>query len=243
MKHLQAWLFYGLYTVLTMSIAVLVLIARVFGRQAAWQVGKLWGLTGNALLLVICGIRVKIEGQENIPNEPCVYAVKHQSTWETTTLPLALPRFAWILKKELMLIPFFGWALYALGAVGINRSNPRSALKQVNEQGSERIKVGRSVVIFPEGTRSAVGEKGKYQPGVILLAKKAAVPIVPVAHNAGLCWPKGTVIKHAGTITLRILPPISAQDVVERKRNDLLEELEQNIEDACTALGAGVSKD
>ncbi|MDQ7002481.1 MAG: lysophospholipid acyltransferase family protein [Ghiorsea sp.] len=242
MKYLQAWLFYGLFTVLTIVITTLVVIARVFGRNMAWQTGKLWGLTGNALLLLIYGIRIKIEGQEHIPDVPCVYAVKHQSTWETTTLSLVLPPFAWVLKKELMFIPFFGWALFALGAIAINRANPRAALKQVNEQGVKRIQSGRSVVIFPEGTRSAVGEKGKYQPGVILVAKKAAVPIVPIAHNAGLCWPKGTFIKRAGTITLRILPPIPAQDVVARKRNDLLEEIEQSIEDACTALGAGVSK-
>lgn len=238
MKHLQAWLFYGLYTVLTITIAVLVIIARVFGRNAAWQVGKLWGLTGNALLFVICGIRVKIEGQENIPDAPCVYAVKHQSTWETTTLPLALPPFAWILKKELMLIPFFGWALYALGAIAINRSNPRDALKQVNNKGVARIQSGRSVVIFPEGTRAAVGEAGDYKSGVILLANKAGVPIVPVAHNAGLCWPKGTVIKHSGTITLRILPPISAEDVQNKKRNDVLQDIETRIETACRELGA-----
>jgi 1-acyl-sn-glycerol-3-phosphate acyltransferase len=242
MKYLQAWLFYGLFTALTIIIALLVVVVRVFGRDIAWQVGKLWGLTGNALLFVICGIRVKIEGQENIPDVPCVYAAKHQSTWETTTLPIALPPFAWILKKELMLIPFFGWALYALGAIAINRSNPRAALKQVNEKGVAQLKTGRSVVIFPEGTRSAIGEKGKYQPGVILLAKKAAVPIVPVAHNAGLCWPKGTILKYSGTITLRILPPISAEDVVERKRNDLLEEIEEKIEASCVELGAGVSK-
>ncbi|PCI02222.1 MAG: 1-acyl-sn-glycerol-3-phosphate acyltransferase [Zetaproteobacteria bacterium] len=238
MKHLQAWLFYGLYTTLTITIAVLVIIARVFGRNAAWQVGKLWGLTGNALLFVICGIRVKIEGQENIPDAPCVYAVKHQSTWETTTIPLALPPFAWILKKELMLIPFFGWALYALGAIAINRSNPRDALKQVNNKGVAQIQSGRSVVIFPEGTRAAVGEAGQYKPGVILLAKKAEVPIVPVAHNAGLCWPKGTVIKHSGTITLRILPPISAEDVQTKKRNDVLQDIETRIETACRELGA-----
>ncbi|HID36414.1 MAG TPA: 1-acyl-sn-glycerol-3-phosphate acyltransferase [Ghiorsea sp.] len=238
MKHLQAWLFYGLYTTLTITIAVLVIIARVFGRNAAWQVGKLWGLTGNALLFVICGIRVKIEGQENIPDAPCVYAVKHQSTWETTTIPLALPPFAWILKKELMLIPFFGWALYTLGAIAINRSNPRDALKQVNNKGVAQIQSGRSVVIFPEGTRAAVGEAGQYKPGVILLAKKAKVPIVPVAHNAGLCWPKGTVIKHSGTITLRILPPISAEDVQTKKRNDVLQDIETRIETACRELGA-----
>jgi len=238
MKHLQAWLFYGIYTVSTILIAMLVIVARIFGRGFAWRVGQLWGFTGNALLFVICGIRIRIEGKDNIPNEPCVFAVKHQSTWETTTLPVVLPPFAWILKKELMYIPFFGWALYALGAIAINRSNPREALKQVNEKGIAQIKTGRSVVIFPEGTRTAVGESGKYQPGVILLAKRAEVAIVPIAHNAGLCWPKGTVIKHAGTITLRILPAISTAEVQAGKRNDILEEIQTRIESNCRDLGA-----
>jgi len=238
MRQIQSWLFYSIYSVSTILIAVLVIVARIFGRDFAWRVGKLWGYTGNALLLVICGIRIRIEGGENIPNEPCVFAVKHQSTWETTTLPVVLPPFAWILKKELMYIPFFGWALYALGAIAINRSNPRAALKQVNEKGIAQIKTGRSVVIFPEGTRTTVGESGKYQPGVILLAKKAEVAIVPIAHNAGLCWPKGTFLKHSGTITMRILPVISAEEVQEGKRNDILEEIKTRIESNCRDLGA-----
>jgi 1-acyl-sn-glycerol-3-phosphate acyltransferase len=238
MKYLQAWLFYGLFSIATVVIALMVIVARIFGREAAWKVGHLWGMIGNALLFLICGIRVRIEGKENIPNEACVYAAKHQSTWETTTLPTVLPSFTWILKKELMYIPIFGWGLYALGVIAIDRSSAREALKQVNEKGVKHIKAGRSVVIFPEGTRAAVGEKGKYQPGVVLLAKKAKTMIVPIAHNAGLCWPKGTIIKHAGTITLRILPPISAQDVQEKKRNDLLAEIEETIESNCRDLGA-----
>ena len=238
MNYIRSVLFYSLYMIAMLIISTLVVAARVFGRDAAWTTGKLWGKTGNLFLFLTCGIRVKIEGKENLPDEPCVFAVKHQSTWETTTLPLALPPFAWILKKELMHIPFFGWALYALGAIAINRSNPREALRQVNEKGVAEIESGRSVVIFPEGTRSAVGEKGKYQPGVILLAKKAGVPIVPVAHNAGLCWPKGTIVKYPGTITLRILPPITAEEVQTKKRNDVLLEVETRIEEACRELGA-----
>jgi len=238
MNQIRSWIFYALYTVLTMIITSLVIVARIFGRNAAWKVGKLWGLVGNFLLRYLCGIKVKIEGREHIPDEPCVIAVKHQSTWETTTLPLALPPFAWILKKELMYIPLFGWALYALGAIAIVRSNPREALKQVNEKGRAQLASGRSVVIFPEGTRTAVGEAGNYKPGAVLLAQKAGVAILPVAHNAGLCWPKGTTLKHAGTITMRILPPISAQEVVEGRRNDILAECEKRIEAACRDLGA-----
>lgn len=237
LRYIQAWLFYGIYTVCTIIIAILVLVARMFGRDMAWNVGKLWGLVGNFLLWLICGIKIKVEGREHIPAEPCVVAVKHQSTWETAALPALLPAFAWILKKELMYIPFFGWALYALGAIAIVRSNPREALKQVNEKGRAQLRAGRSVVIFPEGTRTAIGEAGTYKPGVILLAKKAGVAILPIAHNAGVCWPKGTILKYSGTITLRILPLVSAKDVVEKTRNELLTEIEERIETACRALG------
>ncbi len=238
MKYLQAWLFYALFGMATVLVAILVMLARIFGRDVAWKVGHLWGFIGNALLFLICGIRVHIEGKEHIPDQPCVYAVKHQSTWETTTLPTVLPPFNWVLKKELLYIPVFGWALYVLGVIAINRSSTREALKQVNEKGTAQIRAGRSVVIFPEGTRTEVGKAGKYQPGVVLLAKKAATMIVPIAHNAGLCWPKGTIIKHAGTITLRILPPISAEDVQNKTRSDLLAEIEESIESNCRDLGA-----
>ncbi|MDX8384756.1 MAG: lysophospholipid acyltransferase family protein [Ghiorsea sp.] len=142
-----------------------------------------------------------------------------------------------MLKKELMYIPLFGWALKALGAIAIRRSNPREALKQVNEQGVAHMLAGRSVVIFPEGTRTAVGETGNYQPSAIMLAKKAGVAVLPVAHNAGVCWPKGSYLKHPGTITLRFLPPIAAEDVKARKRNELLAECEARIEENCRELG------
>jgi len=173
---------------------------------------------------------------EHIPDAPCVVVAKHQSTWETAQLPLVLPIFAWVLKKELMYIPLFGWALYALDAIAIQRSNPREALKQVNALGLQTLKSGRSVVIFPEGTRSAVGVTGNYQPSAMMLAKKAEVAILPVAHNAGICWPKGTILKYPGTITLRILPPISAADVQNRKRADLLDECKTRIEETCRQL-------
>lgn len=238
MMALRSYLFYGIYAPSTILIAILVIMSRIFGRDFAWTVGKLWGLVGNGLLRLTCGIKIQIEGRENIPDIPCVVAVKHQSTWETCTLPLVLPPFAWILKKELMYIPFFGWALYALGAIPIVRANPRDALKQVNSKGQKQMQTGRSVVIFPEGTRTAVGEAGEYKPSMILLAKQAKVPILPIAHNAGLCWPKGTFIKQPGTITMRILPPISAEQVANGKRNDVLADIESKIEHACRALGA-----
>jgi len=230
-------LFYVSFLLMTLVVVTLVVCSRIFGANAALQTAKLWGLSSNFMLKVLCNVHVKVEGTEHIPSQACVVVSKHQSTWETTTLPQFLPPFAWVLKKELTYIPLFGWALKALDAIAIQRSNPREALKQVNTLGIAHMQAGRSVVIFPEGTRIAVGETGNYQPSAIMLAKKANVPILLVAHNAGVCWPKGSYLKHPGTITIRFLAPISAEDVKEKKRNDLLAECESRIEAACRELG------
>ena len=234
---LRSLLFYAFFIPCTISIAMLVLITRIFGREAAWQVGHLWGWCGNALLRLFCGINVKVEGREHIPSEPCVIVSNHQSTWETTTFPTVFPPFVWILKKELLYIPIFGWALFALGSIAIVRSNPREALKQVNTQGQAQLQAGRCVVVFPEGTRMPAGKPGKYQPSAVMLAKQAKVAILPVAHNAGVCWPKGKILKYPGTITIRILPPIAAEDVQAKKRNDILTECETRIIAACQDIG------
>ncbi len=237
MNFLGSLLFYMLTNLITFTLAPVVLLMRLFGENAAVQTAKFWGISSNFLLRYLCGIKIKVEGQEHIPAEACVVVVKHQSTWETTTLPLLLPTFSWVLKKELMSIPLFGWALHAIGAIGIDRSNPREALKQVNDLGIKSLQAGRPVVIFPEGTRTAVGETGNYQPSAIMLAKKAEVAILPVAHNAGVCWPKGTILKHPGTITIRFLPIIPVEEVVEKKRNELMTTCENSIETACRELG------
>ncbi|MDX8387517.1 MAG: lysophospholipid acyltransferase family protein [Ghiorsea sp.] len=236
MIYIRSLLFYVFFIVCTVVIAILVVSSRVFGQKAAWNTAKLWGLSSNLLLRVFCGVKIKVEGLEHIPEEACVVVANHQSTWETTTLPMYLPPFAWVLKKELMQIPIFGWALYAISAIAIQRSNPREALKQVNEKGTAALESGRSVLIFPEGTRMKVGEAGNYQPSAIMLAKKAGVALLPVAHNAGVCWPKGSVLKHPGTITLRFLPPISVEDVNEKKRSELLDACKTGIEEACKTL-------
>ncbi|MDQ6989711.1 MAG: lysophospholipid acyltransferase family protein [Mariprofundaceae bacterium] len=237
MMYIRSILFYVLFILSTALVTSAVTFSRLFGQAAAWKMGQIWGLNSNLLLRYICGIRIKIEGQEHIPTQACVVVAKHQSTWETTTLPLYLPPFVWVLKQELMYIPLFGWALKALDAIAIQRSNPREALKKINNEGIKELQNGRSVLIFPEGTRTAVGETGNYQPSAIMLAKKAEVPILLVAHNAGVCWPRGSILKQSGTITLRFLPPISAQEVQEGKRNDLLATCETRIEAACRELG------
>ncbi len=237
MLLIRSALFNLCFFVLTPFCSLLILLFRPFGFHASWFWAKAWSKTVLWLARIICGIRVEIEGQEHFPDKPCVVMAKHQSAMETIAMPALVPPYVWILKRELFSIPFFGWALAALGAIAIRRGNPREAIKQVIQQGSGFLENDRWVVIFPEGTRSAVGTTGNYQPGGIVLAQKAGTAILPMAHNAGAHWPKRGFIKKPGTVTFRFLPLIPADDVADTKRNELLERLKQDIESATRELG------
>ncbi|MDX8404001.1 MAG: lysophospholipid acyltransferase family protein [Mariprofundaceae bacterium] len=222
---------------LTPISSILILLFRPFGFKASWFWAKAWSKTTLWLARIICGIHVNIEGREHFPSGACVVMAKHQSALETIAMPALVPPYVWILKRELFYIPFFGWALAVMGTIAIRRGNPREAIKQVIQQGREFLEHGRWVVIFPEGTRSAVKTTGNYQPGGIVLAQKAKAAILPMAHNAGTHWPKRGFIKHPGTVTFRFLPLISAETVVNTRRNELLKQLEESIEPACRELG------
>lgn len=169
--------------------------------------------TGNFLLLrwlnLCCGISVVIEGRENIPKQPCVYLSNHQSTWETFFLQRMLRPVCTILKRELFYIPFFGWGLYAMHPIAIDRDNPRDAMRQVLTGGKQRLAEGNSVIIYPQGTRVPHGESKPYARSGAALALDSGVPIVPIAHNAGAHWPNGELIKYPGTIRVAIGEPIT----------------------------------
>lgn len=237
MLVIRSALFNLCFFILTPVCSVLILVFRPFGFKASWFWAKTWSKTILWLARIICGIRVKIEGQEHFPDEACVVMAKHQSALETIAMPTLVPPYAWILKRELFYIPLFGWALAVMGTIAIRRGNPREAIKQVIEQGRQRLAEKRWVVIFPEGTRSAVNTTGNYQPGGVVVAQKAAAAILPMAHNAGAHWPKRGFIKRPGTVTFRFLPLISAETVTNTRRNDLLKQLEETIEPVCRELG------
>jgi 1-acyl-sn-glycerol-3-phosphate acyltransferase len=160
------------------------------------------------LLRVICGIRYRVIGAEHIPQTPSIVLSKHQSAWETLAFQLIFPPQVWVLKKELLLVPFFGWGLAMTSPIAINRSSKKAALKQIVEQGKDRLKRGFWIVVFPEGTRIAPGKKGRYGIGGAWLATHTGAPVVPVAHNAGHFWGKNALIKRPGTITVSIGAPI-----------------------------------
>jgi 1-acyl-sn-glycerol-3-phosphate acyltransferase len=223
--------------IVTFTLSPLLLLFRLFGLPAAWFWAKLWSKSVLFLARYLCGIKLRVEGQEHLPNESCVVMAKHQSAFETIIMPILIPPYVWILKRELFYIPIFGWALWAIKTIGIRRGNPRQAIKQVNTDGSALLKEGKWIVIFPEGTRSNLGESGDYKPGGIVLAQKAGVGILPMAHNAATCWPKRGFIKKPGTITVRFLPLISADTIASLSRKELLETLKNDIEQHTQQLG------
>jgi len=168
-----------------------------------WSMFCLWWLR------ITLNIQLKVIGKQNIPKQACVIVSNHQSTWETLALQTIFPQQTWVLKQELQWIPVFGWGLSLLKPIIIDRGEKLKALKKVIKQGAERIAKGVFVVVFPEGTRQPYGQLGEYQKGGVAIAKKTDCDVIPIYHNAGKLWPKGSFIKSPGTITLTIGKPIS----------------------------------
>ena len=169
----------------------------------AWSKINLWGLK------VICNLDYRVEGQQNLPKGSCIILSKHQSTWETIALISLIPHpKAWVLKRELLFVPIFGWVMYLFKPIAIDRKSGRRAVFQIIEQGTQRLKSGLSVIIFPEGTRVVPGTRKRYGIGGAMLAEKSGFPVVPVAHNAGVFWKRRGIIKYPGTIDVRIGPVI-----------------------------------
>lgn len=184
------------------------------------------------LLRVICRIDIEVRGAENIPSEPCIVMAKHQSAWETFALQTVFPPQVWVLKRELLFLPFFGWGLALTSPIAINRSKGKEAMKQLLTLGKARLDQGFCVVIFPEGTRMPYGARGKYKIGGALLAHSTGSLIVPVAHNAGKFWGRNAFLKHPGTIIMSIGKPINpanlkAEEINQQVENWIETEMEQ----------------
>ena len=191
-----------------------------------WVRGVVW------LMRVIVGVTWKVEGLENLPPKPFILAAKHQSAFETFALQLFILDPAFVLKRELTWLPFFGWYLAKTGVIAINRSAGTKALKAMVKGAEKARDDGRAIIIFPEGTRTPPGSKGTYHSGVAMLYSSLDIPVVPLALNSGLCWGKRAFTKHAGEITFRVLPPIPPG--LDRRR--FMTDLESSIETATTEL-------
>ena len=235
---LRSALFAAAMLLITPPYALLSLFTFPFPPMARYRFISGWARLMLALLRVICGIRFRVEGRENIPSTPSMILSKHQSAWETLAFQQIFPPQVQVLKRELLWIPFFGWGLALMSPIAIDRAKGRTALKNLARKGAERLAQGFWIVIYPEGTRVAPGQKGKYQAGGAWLASRTGTPVVPVAHNAGLLWGKNAFIKRPGTITVRIGPPIPTVDAAP---DDIIARVEAWIErqqeELCPAPG------
>lgn len=211
----MTWLRSCLYTVfLFLSVpvhATAVLLLSPFGHGVYYRVAVNWAEVNLWMLRKLCGLDFVVEGLEHVPARPCVLYWKHESVWETMAGALTLPPQTWVVKRELMWLPFFGWGLALLKPIAINRAAGRTAVKQVIAQGQERLAEGLSVVIYPEGTRVPPGQARRFGVSGAALAKAAGCPILPVAHNAGDFWPRRSLLKRPGTIRVVIGPPIEPE--------------------------------
>ena len=179
------------------------------------------------VLKYLCNIDYRVEGLDNIPDESCIIFSKHQSALETMMVQRIFPPLTFVVKQELLWLPFFGWGLRSIDPIAIDRKSGRKAIGQIVEQGIERLKRGIWIVIFPEGTRSKPGTKLPYKKGGAILASKSGHKVIPVAHNAGEFWPKGFFSRQTGTIVMSIGPAIETKG---KKTEDIMKEAECWIE-------------
>jgi 1-acyl-sn-glycerol-3-phosphate acyltransferase len=226
---LRSLLFSLLFYLTTAVFGLLILlVSRLASYRMMAQIGRGWSLASLWLLSLVCGLRHRVQGKERLPDGPFVVLCKHQSTWETISLRQLLPLTqSWVLKRELLRIPIFGWALAQYEPIAIDRSAGRKAMRQLLEQGQFQLAKGRCVVIFPEGTRVAAGQRGRYNIGGALLAEKAGVPVVPIAHNAGVFWRRRGIRKYPGIIDVVIGEPI---ETAGRKASEINAAAEEWIE-------------
>lgn len=202
----------------------------------AWVagLGQVWGRINLAALERICRLRYRIKGWENLPAENCIVLSKHQSTWETIALRGLLPaNNTWVVKRELLWVPFFGWALAAYRPIAIDRRAGRKAMRQLLKEGRYWLERGRWIIIFPEGTRVAPGERKRYGHGGALLAEKTGYPVIPIAHNAGVFWRRRDINKYPGTIDVVVGQPIVTRGLsaaeINRRVADWIEGTVQSL--------------
>lgn len=224
MLFIRSLVFYiGYYGVLVPHAILCVFIGIFLPMKTRYQYFLLWNAFSVWWLGFTCGIRLNVTGRENVPPAPFVILSNHQSPWETLFLYWEFLPVCAILKKELLNIPFFGWALRLLHPIAIDRSRRGKSLQQLLEQGREKLHAGISVLVFPEGTRVNPGVIKKYSAGGAELAITSGVSILPVAHNAGICWPAHGFIKKPGVIDVVIGQPI---DPAGRIAKDVTREIE-----------------
>lgn len=201
---LFAVIFYGWSSLLSPFYVPLMLLPR----RMFWYMSWIWVRSCLRVAGIVLGLHCEVRGWENLPPAPFIVASKHQSAWDTLIYNKLFEDCAYVLKRELFWFPFFGWFLWKVGMVGIDRSGGAQALKRLVREVREQLAHGRTIIIFPQGTRTPPGSERKYLPGVSALYMQSGTPVVPVALNSGMFWPRRKFLKRPGTIVVQILPPI-----------------------------------
>lgn len=225
---LRSGLFALFQIVITPVFTIIALLTFPFSALTRYRIISSWAHLNVAAARILCGVRYRVIGSEHIPREPCIILSKHQSAWETMAYQVIFPPQVWVLKRELLWIPFFGWGLAMLSPIAIDRGAAARALKQMLDQGRDRLAQGFSIVIFPEGTRITPGKRGKYQSGGAWLALQTGTPVLPVAHNAGELWQRNAFLKRPGLITISIGAAINPQNMTVGELNLRVEQWIEN---------------
>jgi 1-acyl-sn-glycerol-3-phosphate acyltransferase len=211
MQALRSLLFNAIMFSSVLIYAVLAIFTFPFAPIARYRFISQWARFQIWMLGVLCGLHYRVEGREHLPDTTAIVLAKHQSSWETLAFQQIFPPQVWVLKHELLWLPFFGWGLALLQPIAIDRGAGRRAVQQIIDQGRERLETGRWVVVFPEGTRVAPRHQRRFGIGGAALAAATGHPVVPVAHNAGHYWPRRGFLKKPGTIRVVIGPPIDSR--------------------------------
>ncbi len=204
LNTVRTLIFYICWFFITIIYATFSLITFFFPFKLRYQIITFYSIIIIKLVEVICGLHFEVIGLENLPQRPCVILSNHQSTWEALAFQKIFPLQTWVVKKQLLSIPFFGWAFALLNPIAIDRNKKAAALDQLLQQGQQQLTQGRWLVIFPEGTRTTFGERKKFSKGGAILAEKTSTPVIPVAHNAGVFWGKHAFVIKPGKIVVSI---------------------------------------
>lgn len=240
MTTLRSLLFNSFFFTWTALLSVFAVppAALFFPSRAIHVIGRIWSRATFFMLRVLCRIDYEIRGLERLPHGTCIVASKHQSAWDTMIFAHLFHEPSFVLKQELVRIPFFGRALLEAGMIPVDRAGGGQALKKMVAAARRCVADDRSIVIFPEGTRVAPGQHRPYHPGVAALYRQLDLPVVPVALNSGLFWGRQSFIKWPGRIVLEILPPIPPG----LPRREFMNRLEQQVEDASNRLAARANR-
>ncbi|WP_420134878.1 lysophospholipid acyltransferase family protein [Rhodopseudomonas sp.] len=229
---IRSLIFNVLFYLLLVFWILVALPTVVLPRRALIKVAKLWGQNSIWLMRMVCGTKVEFRGLEKIPQGPLIVAPKHQSMWETFALLQHFDEPLYILKRELTWIPFFGWLLVKADMIAINRQKGGRILMEMARRASEEVNRGRQLIIFPEGTRTAVGAPPHYKAGIAQIYSDCNVPCLPVALNSGLFWPRRQFMRYPGTIVVEFLDPLPAG----LSRRQFIDVVSEKIETASNRL-------